>query len=320
MMHFGMHCGHINNYWTIADMNFFRPFLFFMGLTSAIVFASQSEETESSPPVNLPKVGCCIFSGVATNENGERFGYFFQMKRQGCDLHAKTALIDGQTNKLILFYEGHDTLGDLSSLNWHVGSSFMRYNPINDSWIFGVKMANKQGFNFKVDTLKKENDTTDTRELKPGVELQALETTRLNGHITGIDNKEQFVTGNKAWFARIRLSKAQKEGPAINTTFCRLNDNNGFYAAKLKESASYKSAIASWRDPAGAKLKMSKFISIQSLANDECLLHVGSPKLDMKLYNTLKGGGDASHALAGFSSQVPMGFCFVEEQSFLPFA
>ncbi len=242
------------------------------------------------------------------------------MQKQGSTLHAKTALIDGQTNKLLLFYEGNATLEDLSSLNWHVGPSFMRYNPINDSWIFGLKMADKQGFNFKVDMLKKENDTTDTLELKPGVELQALETTRLNGHITGVDNKEQFVTGNKAWFARIRLNKAQKEGPAINTTFCRLNNDNGFYVAKLKESLNYKSAIASWRDPAGAKLKMSKFISIKPLANDECLLHVVSPKLDMKLLNTLKNGDKSSHALAGFSSQMPLGFCFVEEQSFLPFA
>lgn len=300
-------------------MNLIRPFIFFIVFIGCAVFASPSLDTEQPPPIHLPKVGSWIFSGVATNESGERFGYFFQMQRQGSDLHAKTALIDGQSNTLLLFYEGHETMDDLNALDWHVGPSFMRYNPINDSWIFGVKMADKQGFNFKVDMLKKENDTSDTLELKPGVELQALETTRLNGHIIGMDNKEQFVTGNKAWFARIRFNKAQKEGRAISTTFCRLNNDNGFYAATLKESLNTQTAIASWRDPAGAKLKMSKVISLKPLANDECLLHVGSPKLDMKLYNTLKNEDKTSHALAGFSSKMPLGFCFMEEQSFQPF-
>lgn len=63
---------------------------------------------------------------------------------------------------------------------------------------------------------------------------------------------------------------------------------------------------------------MSKSITIKSLANNECLLHVSLPNLTMKLSNTLKNEGQITPAVAGFSKQNPMGFCFVEEQSFLP--
>ncbi|MBA2649063.1 MAG: hypothetical protein H0U75_05575 [Legionella sp.] len=300
-------------------MNLFRSIILLMVCMSTAVFAEADVETQ---PVHatLPKVGSWIFSGVATNEGGERFGYFFQMQRQGSVFHAKTALIDGQTNKLIFFYDGQETIEATTNVDWHVGPSFLRYNPINDSWIFGLKLAEKKGFNFKVDMLKKDNEDNETLELKPGVELQALETTRLNGHIkTDVNNKEQFVIGNKAWFARVWLTKAQKEGPAISTTFCRLNNDNGFYAANLKEPITDKNGVAGWRDAAGVKLKMSKGISIKSLANDECLLHVGFPRVDMKLVNTLKSEDHSTPTLAGFSSKFPLGFCFVEEQSFLPF-
>lgn len=284
---------------------------------STNLFGSEREGVELAVKSIEPTTGSWTFSGMVTNESGERYGYFFQMQRQGTDFHSKTALIDGQTNKLVFFYEGDEKIAQPSQLNWHVGRSFMRYNPINDSWIFGVKVEKQKGFNFKVDMLKQLNNDNEILELRPGVELQALQTSRLNGHVqTGVDSKEQFVTGNNAWLGKLWFTKDQKTAHDISTTFCRLSNDNGFYSANLKEADATGAAIAGWRDANGNRVKMSQFISIKQLESDQCLLRVPFPKLNLKLFNTLKNEDKNPLFFAGFSKENPKGFCFVTEQSF----
>lgn len=325
MIPFGRRCGHINNYKVIANMILIRicSILFYIILfISTGVFAA--DETEVEQPIQLiePTVGSWTFSGMVTNENGDKYGYFFQIQRQGADFHAKTALIDGQTNKLILFYEGNEKIDEANKLNWQVGRSFIRYNPINDSWVFGVKAEDDKGFNFKVDMLKQasSNNAPETLELRPGVELQALQTSLLNGHVqTGTGNKEQFVTGNNAWFGKLWFSKDQKTPHDISTTFCRLSNDNGFYSANLKEPDATRASVAGWRDATGNKVKMSQFLSIKSLAKDQCMLSLGLPKLHLKVSNTLKQEENAPLSVAGFSEENPGGFCYVTEQSFAKF-
>ncbi len=282
---------------------------------STLLFAADESNDFVLQPVE-PLVGSWSFSGMVTNESGERYGYFFQMHRQGMQFQVKTALIDGQTNQLKFYYEGSALINRSASLNWHVGRSFMRYNPINDSWIFGVKLENAQGFNFKVDMLKQANNDNETLTLRPGVELQALQTSRLNGHIkTDTDGKEQFVTGNNAWFGKLWFSKKQNSPHDVSTTFCRLSNDNGFYSANLKEADATGAAIAGWRDPAGNRVKMSQFISIKNQPNNQCLLHIGLPKLSLNVLNTLKQEEHGPHSVAGFSKD-NKGFCFVTEQTF----
>lgn len=285
-----------------------------MLLVHASLFAA--EVVTAKPEIQLTEIttGSWIFSGMVNNESGDKYGYFFEMQRQGNEFHAKAALIDGQTNQLVFFYENNEKLEDPALFDWHVGRSFIRYNSINDSWIFGVKTEDKKGFNFKVDMLKQANNTSETLVLRPGVKLQALQTSQLNGHVK-VDDKEQFVTGNKAWFGKLLLSNDQKSAHDISTTFCRLSDDNGFYSANLKEHDAISAAVAGWLDPLGHRVKMSQFVSIKSLSNDQCLLHVGLPKLSLKLMNTLKA--DSSHSIAGFSKENKGAFCFVTEQSFI---
>ena len=279
------------------------------------LFATETAEVKPEIQPADPTIGSWSFSGMVNNESGDKYGYFFEMQRQGAGFHAKAALIDGQTNRLVFFYEGNEQIEQAASLNWHVGRSFIRYNPINDSWIFGVKAEDKKGFNFKVDMLKQATHSNETLVLRPGVKLQALQTSQLNGHVQ-VDDKEQFVTGNKAWFGKLVVSNDQKDSHDISTTFCRLSDNNGFYAANLKEKDATSAAVAGWLDPSGNRVKMSQFVSIKSLANDQCVLNVGLPKLSLKLLNTLKSDS-SPHSIAGFSNENKGTFCFVTEQSFL---
>lgn len=282
---------------------------------SAFVYAADAavEDVELPPLPIEPLVGSWTFTGMVANESGDRYGYFFQMQRQGANFHAKTALIDGKTNQLVLFYEGDEKIENSLQLNWHVGRSFIRYNPINDSWIFGVKEEGHKGFNFKVDMLKQSSKSNETVSLRPGLELQAIQTSSLNGHVqTGEVDNEQFVTGNNAWFGKLWVSKAQTASHDISTTFCRLGNDHGFYSANMKEADATRAAVAGWRDAAGNKVKMSQFISIKPMANKQCALHVGLPKLNLLLLNTLP-----DKTVAGFSLVNPKGFCFVNEQSFL---
>jgi hypothetical protein len=314
-MHFGKHYGHITNYKVVSDMKW-TVLLSMLLLYCGGIFAKDEAVLKNPVAVIEPTVGSWTFSGTVTNETGDRYGYFFQMQRQGSDFHAKTALIDGQTNKLVLFYEGDETINASKSLDWHVGRSFIRYNPINDSWIFGLKLADKKGFNFKVDMLKQNKDS-ETQILRPGVEMQALQTSRLNGNVQiGEGNKEQFVTGNKAWFGKLWFSKDQKTAHDISTTFCRLANDSGFYSANLKESDATGAAIAGWRDASGSKVKMSQFVSIKSMSNNESILNIGLPKLRLKVLNTLHSPDKSPLWIAGFSKDKQTDFCYVAEQSF----
>lgn len=277
---------------------------------NSLLFADIAKEPKNTAKIPEPTTGSWTFSGMVTNENGDKYGYFFQMKRQGSDFHAKTALIDAKTNKLVLFYEGDERIPEPNSLDWRVGRSFIRYNPINDSWIFGLKLKDKKGFNFKVDMLKQDGSVSETKTLKPGVEMQAVQSSRLNGHLqTSADEKEQFVTGNKSWFAKLWFSKDPKMAQEISTTLCRLSNEKGFYSANLKKA---NTTIAGWRDTSGSAVKMSKYISIKPLGNNESMLKVGWPKINLKLYNTL----NTPLSIAGFSKENPSEFCFVTEQSF----
>lgn len=284
------------------------------------LYAADEKEAEQSAQFSEPSVGSWTFSGMVTNESGDRYGYFFQMQRQGSDFHAKTALIDGQTNKLVLFYEGSEIIENVTQLNWNVGRSFIRYNPINDSWVFGVKAKDEKGFNFKVDMLKEAspNNAQETLVLRPGVELQAVQTSSLNGHVQiGEGSNEQFVTGNNAWFGKLWFTSIQKTPHDISTIFCRLSDDNGFYSANLKETDATGAAVAGWRDAMGNKVKMSQFMSIKSLGNDHCMLSLGLPKLNLNLLNSLAQDEHSPLSVAGFSEQTPRGFCFITEQIFM---
>lgn len=288
--------------------------LLFLLFLSSWTYATEAEE----PPKSLePLVGSWTFSGTVHNERGERYGYFFQVQRQGSDVHAKTALIDAKQNKLVMFYEADDKIDNTNELNWHVGKSFIRYNSINDSWVFGVKTEQKLGFNFKVDMLKGPTIDHNMISLHPGVELQALQTSQLNGHIAfGEEAKDEFVTANKAWFGKLSFSKEQKASHDISTTFCGLGNENGFFSANLKKDDATAAVIAGWRDPLGNKVKMSQFISLKPLDDHSSMLNVALPKLSMKLYNSLNSEGQKTGSMAGFSDSDPKGFCVVTEQSF----
>lgn len=314
-MHFGTHCGVALTLKVLIIMFKWIHGLLFLLIFSVTNTWCTSEIVPNLEPSINSTVGSWTFSGLVNNESGDKYGYFFAIQRQGLDFSTKAALIDEQTNRLVFFYESTNKIEQLTPFDWNVGYSFMRFNPINDSWVFGVKTADKKGFNFKVDMLNQANKTNEALILSPGISLQALQTSQLNGHLR-IDDKEQFVTGNKAWFGKIIVNKEQKEPHELRTTFCRLYDENSFYSAKLKEKNASGLSVSGWFDPLGNKVKMSQNISINPLNNEQCILSVALPKLNLKLVNALKTNNPPK-SVAGFSKGARNSFCFVTEQSFL---
>lgn len=288
-------------------------------LLAACINISYALEVDNPPLPPLPEPGNAYwtFSGIVTNEGGEQFGYFFQLEKQGTQFHVQSALLDGTTNKVIFSYNQEEKLETAVDNKWKVGYAFLRFNPINESWVFGVKTAEKKGFNFKVDMLNPPIEQSETQTLRPGLEALVHQTSRLNGHIlTESKEAEQFVTANNAWFSKVWLSAKQESAHDLNSSFCRFNDGSGFYTENLKEADAKRAALASWRDAAGNVVKMSQFVSRDVLDNKTWKISLILPKLEFKLVNQLEDNA-SDHLAAGFFQEPPKGFCFFSQQGFV---
>ncbi|KTD26128.1 Uncharacterised protein [Legionella lansingensis] len=258
--------------------------------------------------------GDWVFSGTVINESGERYNYYFQMHRKGTQFSAVAALIDGQTKAALVFEESSATIAQPEISNWRVGHTFLKFNPINNSWIFGVKTKDKKGFNFKADMLTQVEHRPAVQDLRSGMELLVNQTGRLNGHVQhGADGTEEFVTGQKAWFRQIWLSKPQESLHPFTGILCQFNDGSGFYAVNLQEADALRGAIAGWRDPQGKPGSMSQFVSIKEGKDGLWSIHINSPKINLLLQDALAKEGEKHHLIAGVTDDLWPGFCAINK-------
>ena len=253
-----------------------------------------------------------VFSGLVTNENGDNYGYFFQLQRDGSQFKTIAALFDAQNKTVILLDESQAIISDPTTYNWHVGHAFMRFNSINDSWIFGLQNSDKKGFNFKVDMLKEPENNPVAQELRSGVELLVSQTSRLNGHIQiGGENTEQFVTAKNAWFRQLSLTEQSSKGHPFTGVLCRFNDGSGFYSVNMNESDALRGAIAGWQDDQGISTNMSQFINIQQAPEGPWHIRIASPSLHLIVSDFLKQDPIVA---AGFVSEgATTGFCMLSK-------
>lgn len=298
-------------------LGFYKFFILFF--FSVFSFSSFAENVETAPPTIIPSLNALqaewVFSGIVTNENGESYSYYFQMKRVNEKLSAIATLIDVQTKEALLFEQAEATLTDSSPTNWQAGNSFMQFNPINNSWLFGVKL-NKKGFNFKVDLLSQVNNLHRSEDLRSGVEFLVNQTGRLNGHIQ-INEKEshdQFVTAPKAWFKQVWLTDAKSEkAHPVTGILCQFNDGSGFYSVNLQEEDARQGAVAGWRNEQGDSIPMSQFVSVKEGENNQWRINVPSPKLELSLKNVLEKENGTTKVIAGLIEGSKPGFCAISE-------
>jgi hypothetical protein len=278
-------------------------------LTASIIHAEEGAVKDG----NLPTIAAhanWVFSGVVNNENGESYGYFFQMQRDQDKFHAVTALFDAQSKKVLLFDDSSATLTNVDAYNWKVGDSFLRFNPINDSWVFGMKKSDKKGFNFKVDMLSQNDNKPAVQNLRSGVELMVGQTGHLNGHIRSVENQEQFVTAKNAWYRQVWLTENQENPHPFSGVLCRFNDGSGFYSVNLREADALRGAITGACNEQGSATPISQFIKVAEDKTGIWHIRVPSPYSHWVLMDSLKQNSVVSGLI---SQKEKFGFCVLSD-------
>lgn len=287
-----------------------RLLMAMLWLFSSMLFSEENKNNSSFVPTDALYANW-VFTGVVTNELGERYSYFFEMQRHESQFHAIAALFDGENKRVILLDESDAVLTDPKSYNWQVGRAFLRFNPINDSWIFGLKTKDNKGFNFKVDMLSEPKKAPMPQDLRKGVELLISQTNHLNGHLqAGLETKEQFVTSKNAWFRQVWLSSEQDKNHVFSGVLCRFHDGSGFYSVNLRELDALRGAVAGSCDAEGMSIVMSQFISVEQGSDGNWHIRVSSPKHHLVLSDAIK----QNSVVAGFVVEGKNnGFCLLSE-------
>jgi hypothetical protein len=284
-------------------------------LNSLASTAEKTREPEDRPALSAQQ-GEWVFSGTVTNESGERYNYYFQMDHKGKRFNALATLINSQTKAVLLFEESTAVIAKPDLTNWHVGSAFLQFNPINNSWVFGIKSPAKGGFNFKADMLSTKEHSPVVQTLRSGIELLVNQTGRLNGHVQiGDGGTEEFVTGKKAWFKQIWTNKDQQGLHPFTVILCQFDDGSGFYAVNLEEAA-YRGAVAGWRNHKGVPVSMSPIVGIKEAEKGRWSISVASPRLNLLFDDALVKEGQAHQLIAGITQQNLPGFCTISKDKF----
>lgn len=279
-------------------------------------FFCQAEESVLTPLHIEPAQGYWMFSGLVQNESQEISGYFFQMERQNNQFHVRMAVIDERSGKLLLHYDAVEEQENPIDFNWKIGHAFLRFNPINESWVFGVKMPDKTGFNFKVDMLANSTDKRKSQTVSPGMEALIYQTGRLDGLLQTEEGAEQFVTANNAWFSKIWRDNNQNNIPLLHTGFCRFADGAGFYSGSLQSKETRQTSFASFLNAEGLAVKISQFIQINSADNAVWKINMQLPRLVLAVQNKLANMEKNQDLAAGFFGEASKGFCFFSQQQF----
>lgn len=281
-------------------------------LLLSLICISQNSHADQIPQLSqLAEQAGWIFSGVVNAESGEKYGYYYELKREGSHYHVRAALADAVTRNVLFQEDEIAELNEISANDWHIGSAFLKFNPINDTWVMGVRKNDKQGFNFKVDMLTPSGTKVDTKMLRHGLMMIVLQTGELNGHLTMVNSGTQFVTAKHMWFRQIWQTESAKVS-ALQGLLCQFLDGSSLYSISLQDEHALSGAMASWLNPEGIQVDTSQFVQINSKKNDKgdnaFLVQLASPKVSLKVKDLL-----AQDALrAGFvEGDQHHGFCVV---------
>ena len=300
-------------------------------MTTEVAFASSVSKIEPiqatlegvAPPsleegiFDAPKADW-VFSGPVVTESGEQYHYFFQMRRNKEQFFADALLVNAETNALIFYETSEASIKKQNGMQWQVGRIFLRFNAINNSWVFGVKKHDSKGFNFKIDMLGQADGTSaKEQDLRSGLELLIGQTGNLNGHLQAGGEHEEFVTAKKAWFRQMWVSKPQLSSHPFTAVLCDFNDGAGFYAVNLQGSDALRGSIAGWRDENGQALPMSQFVTAQKEKDGVWHIRVPSPSLTFSLKDSLHFAEDTTHLAAGEIVGKTSGFCVITQYELL---
>lgn len=295
----------------LRGKNITKSFILLLIIFAKLVYANDlSKEKMMFSPTDAKKASW-VFVGMVESETGEIYNYFFQVQRNEDDFRAIVALFDFQTKKLLLEEDSSIKIENPQNFKWVIGRAFLRFNPITNSWVFGLKNKDKQGFNFKVGMLTQPEDKPTTQYLHKGIPFVVTQFGQLNGHIR-VDRevKEQFVTAKNTWFSQIVLTNL-KEQQHLNGLLCSFNDVRALYAMQLLEASSLLDTVAGLFDADGMAKRVSQFLKIKQNEDDSWSIMVSVPKLNLKLTDIYKN----KDTILGFiASNSDLGFCVLSRE------
>lgn len=253
-----------------------------------------------------------VFSGMVTDESGDRYHYYFEIQRKYQVFHAVATLVSGENKNVVLYEESNAIIEKPDATHWQVGRIFLHFNPITDSWVFGVENQHNLGFNFKVEMLGQSDlALSKQQDLRTGVELLVSQTGRLNGHLQiGEDKKELFVTAPKSWFKQIWAAESQVLNYPLSGVLCEFDDGSVFYMVDPENSKALKrSSIVGLRDIKGAAVSVSQFAEV-SEKEGNWLIDMGSTGKKFSLQDMLIKNSETHQIIAGLTEDAA-GFCTI---------
>lgn len=226
----------------------------------------------------LAKRESWYITGFVENEKGDHFGYYFAVLRQDEHFFVFANVMNLKTGKLILSDKDETDIpiGQRLGINLKIKDAFLRYNDINDSWVFGLDK--KSGFNLRLESLAHNDYHINHLE---GVAFYSLQSKRVNGQLT-IDGKTDFMTAKNAWLTH-EWSEAPNQSLTIQRLMCRLYDGRGLMLMRGYKEKKVAFDLALLIEANGTNAPVSQF-SVVSQANPSLWeISLLSPKIKFNI-------------------------------------
>ena len=256
-----------------------------------------------------------LLTGIVSDEHGIHFGYAFLVNRIGEKMESLSQVIKLRTNQLVFSDKNvSEFKKDNEKINWRIGKDFIKYNPINESWVFGSKQ--KTGFNLRYEGINANRKDVEKIESIEGLKFYSLLSNRTNGNLV-YENKALFVTSKNAWIYHQWLDSVNNK--KYLRMMCRFNDDTGLDYLKVYQNDKITATNAEWIDAKGNTLPVSQFSRLKRIKPNQWELNLLTPKKKL-IINTqqpidLIAKGDTTTVEVGALAGDVKGFCVIDFSS-----
>ncbi len=252
-------------------------------VVSADPILKMSEVALMSDPLNITKDSnlhpaasheSWYMSGFVENEQAERFAYYFVVHRINEEFSYFTQIASMQTGKEV--YKSSDkaqiSLATRQGINLKIGDGFLRYNNINDSWIFGVD--SRDGFNLRVESRPMASQSINHLNQ---VSFYNLQSKRVNGQLSK-GNKSEFVTASNAWISHQWRDPQPQKKLQVERLLCRFLDEQGVMMVRARQAGEVVFSLADLLDHYGESHPVSQFSVITQTQPSHWNIKLVSPQ------------------------------------------
>lgn len=213
-------------------------------------------------------------SGLVENDSGKQYGYYFAVLREKEQFESFANIIDLKNGRVMLTAKDASAvaLGQRLGINLKIQDAFLRYNDINDSWVFGLDKS--PGFNLRLESL--EHGSYHVSHLE-NTSFYSLQSKRVNGQLT-LDGKNEFVTATNAWLTH-QWSDKVNQSFTLQRLMCRLLDGQGLMLVRGYKNNDVVFDLATLLEANGVSRPISQFSLVSQSNPSLWTVSVLSPKM-----------------------------------------